>query len=153
MSVQRMLAVTARWYRTGVFLIIDDPLQTDAAFEAVRDPVCGAIATFVGTVRGVNDGREVARLEYEVHESMALKQFAHLATRLREDHGAWHIAIDHRRGVVEVGGVSVAIAVSSPRRRNSLAACAEAIEHLKRDVPIWKKEIFSDGEHRWVQGS
>jgi molybdopterin synthase catalytic subunit len=130
---------------------VDTELDPSPAFAAVRDPRCGAIATFVGTARGENEGRRVLHLEYEVQESMALRQFARLAAALR-DRGAWHVAIHHRRGRVEVGGASVAIAVSSPRRRSALEACAEAIERLKKDVPIWKKEVYPDG-HLWREGS
>ncbi len=134
------------------FRIQDEPLDPAATFEAVRDDACGAIATFVGTVRDHSDGKKVLRLEYEVQESMALRQFERLADALQKTHKVRQVAIHHRRGVVEVGGVSVAIAVSAPRRRDALAACAEAIERLKKDVPIWKKEVFPDG-HRWVEGS
>ena len=134
------------------FRIWDDTLDAGVAFEAVRDPACGAVATFVGTVRDHNDGKEVLHLEYEVHESMALKQFERMASALRESHGVWHVAIHHRRGHVPVGGPSVVVAVSAPRRVAALGACAEAIEHLKKDVPIWKREVFPDG-HRWVEGS
>jgi len=133
------------------FAIVDSEIDVSACFEAVRDPRCGAIATFLGTVRGENEGKRVLHLEYEVLESMALKEFARLASALREK-GAWHVAIRHRRGRVEVGGVSVAIAVSSPRRAHALAACAAAIERLKKDVPIWKKEVYPDG-HLWREGS
>jgi molybdopterin synthase catalytic subunit len=134
------------------FVIRDGPFDPGEAFEEVRDPECGAIATFVGTVRSTNDGRRVLHLEYEVHETMALRQLTLLAEELRRGHGVRHVAIHHRRGRVEVGGVSVAIAVSAVRRRDALAACAQAIERLKRDVPIWKKEVYPDG-HRWMEGS
>ena len=133
------------------FRIVDTELDPSPAFEAVRDPSCGAIAIFVGTARGENEGRKVLRLEYEVLESMALRQFGKLAAALREK-GAWHVAIHHRKGVVAVGQVSVAIAVSAPRRKAALEACAEAIERLKKDVPIWKKEVYPDG-HLWREGS
>lgn len=134
------------------FRILDGELDPRAVVEAVRTPDCGAIATFLGTVRGTNDGRRVLHLDYEVHESMALRQFALLAEALRAGHAVHSVAIHHRRGRVEVGNLSVAIAVAAPRRRPALAACAAAIERLKRDVPIWKKEVFPDG-HRWVEGS
>jgi len=133
------------------FRIVDSELDPSPAFEAVRDPRCGAIATFVGTARGENEGKKVLHLEYEVQEQMALKQFGKLAAALRE-RGAWHVAIHHRRGRVPVGGASVAIAVSAPRRKSALEACAEAIERLKKDVPIWKKEVYPDG-HLWREGS
>ncbi len=134
------------------FRILGDVLDPAAVLAAVKDPACGALATFVGAVRGTTDGREVRYLEYEVAESMALKQFALMAEELKHEHDVHHVAIHHRRGRVEVGGISVAIAVSAPRRSNALAACAEAIEMLKRDVPIWKKEVYSDG-HKWMEGS
>ncbi|MHC4225103.1 MAG: molybdenum cofactor biosynthesis protein MoaE [Planctomycetota bacterium] len=134
------------------FRIFEETLDLSQVFEAVRDPACGAIASFVGTVRGESEGRKVLRLEYEVHESMALRQFERLAARLRDAHEVVHVAIHHRHGTVEVGGISVAIAVSAPRRAPALAACAEAIERLKKDVPIWKKEVFPDG-HAWKEGS
>jgi len=134
------------------FLIVDEPLDPAPAFAAVRDPTCGAVASFVGTVRATSAGREVVRLEYEVLESMALRQFEKMAGEFRRKHGARHVAIHHRRGAVEVGGVSVVIAVSAERRRSALAVCAEAIEMLKKDVPIWKKEVYPDG-HQWMEGS
>ena len=134
------------------FQILDTDLDPAPVLAAVKDPACGAIATFVGTVRGHNDGKEVRYLEYEVQESMALKQFERMAEDLKREHDIHHVAIHHRRGRVDVGGVSVAIAVSAPRRNNALAACAEAIESLKRDVPIWKKEVYPDG-HTWMEGS
>ena len=134
------------------FRIQDEELDSAPALEAVRDPACGAVASFLGTVRGHTDGKPVKYLRYEVQESMALRQFERMAAHLRERHGVHHVAIHHRRGHVPVGGVSVVIAVSSPRRAGALAACAEAIEHLKKDVPIWKQEVFPDG-HRWVEGS
>ncbi len=135
------------------FLITGDELDPAPVLAAVRDAACGAVASFVGTVRGNNDGRGVLRLEYEVHESMALRQFERMAAALTERHGIAHFAVHHRRGVVPVGGIGVALAASAPRRGAALAACREAIELLKKDVPIWKKEIFADGSHRWVEGS
>jgi len=134
------------------FRIVDEPLDPAPAFAAVRDPTCGAVASFVGTVRGTSAGREVVRLEYEVLASMALRQFERMAGEFQRKHGVRHVAIHHRRGAVEVGGVSVVIAVSAERRRSALTACADAIEILKKDVPIWKKEVYPDG-HKWMEGS
>jgi molybdopterin synthase catalytic subunit len=131
---------------------VDTELDPSPAYAAVRDPLCGAIASFVGTARAESGGEAVLRLEYEVHETMALKQFARLAQALRERYGVWHVAIHHRRGPVPPGGASVAIAVAAPRRRPALDACADAIERLKHDIPIWKKEVYRNG-HRWMEGS
>ncbi|MGQ0613116.1 MAG: molybdopterin synthase catalytic subunit [Planctomycetaceae bacterium] len=132
--------------------ILEDELDPAAVLAAVRDPACGALATFVGTVRGERDGRRVLRLEYEVLETLALAEFGRIAAALRARHGVRGVAIHHRRGTVPVGGVSVAIAVSAPHRAGALAACAEAIELLKRDAAIWKKEVYPDG-HAWLEGS
>ncbi|MHC4940619.1 MAG: molybdopterin synthase catalytic subunit [Planctomycetota bacterium] len=134
------------------YRILDKDLIPQHAPLLVQDRDCGAIATFIGTVRGTNKDREVSHLEYEVQEPMALKQFAKMEEKLREEHGIYHLAIDHRKGIVPVGGISVVIAVSAPHRKAALAACAEAIEILKADVPIWKKEVYPDG-HEWRQGS
>ena len=134
------------------YRILDKDLIPQHAPLLVQDRDCGAIATFIGTVRGTNRDREVRHLEYEVQESMALKQFAKMEEKLREEHGIYHLAIDHRKGIVPVGGISVVIAVSAPHRKAALAACADAIEILKADVPIWKKEVYPDG-HEWRQGS
>jgi len=138
--------------RLDPFAILDGDVDPDAVVALVRDPECGAVATFLGTVRGTSEGRIVLRLEYEVLEEMALEQFAHFADELRARFAVKRVAIHHRRGIVPVGGVSVAIAVSAPRRGDALQACAAAIESLKRDAPIWKKEVYPDG-HRWVLGS
>ncbi len=134
------------------FRITDRALIPQHAALLVQDPDCGAIATFVGTVRATNKDRDVVHLEYEAHEEMAIQQFVRLKQALREKHGVHHVAIDHRKGIVPVGGISVVIAVSAPHRKAALAACAEAIEILKADVPIWKKEVYTDG-HEWRQGS
>jgi molybdopterin synthase catalytic subunit len=134
------------------YRICDEELDPIRVLDAVRDPACGAVASFLGTVRNRSDGKEVLGLEYEVHETMALRQFELLGRSLREAHEITGIVIHHRRGEVPVGAASVAIAVSAPRRRDALAACAAAIERLKRDVPIWKKETYRDG-HRWIEGS
>ena len=134
------------------FRIVDELLDPILALASVRDPTCGAVASFVGTVRGTSAGRKVVRLEYEVLETMALRQFQKMAGEFQRKHGVRHVAIHHRRGTVEVGGVSVVIAVSAERRRSALTACAEAIEILKKDAPIWKKEVYPDG-HVWMEGS
>jgi len=135
-----------------MYRIVEGDLDPGAALAAVKDPSCGAVAAFVGTVRGERDGRRVLRLEYEVLEPLALAEFARIGEALRARHGVAGVAILHRRGVVPVGGVSVAIAVAAPHRAAALAACAEAIERLKRDAAIWKKEVYPDG-HRWLEGS
>ena len=133
----------------GDFRLTGEPLSLDAAVQEVRDAAAGAIATFTGTVRNRSRDRNVQYLEYEAYEGMAEETMAELAAR----HELCAIAIHHRVGRVEIGEPSVVIAVSSPHRAAALAACKEAIDTLKRTVPLWKKEVYGGGEEWIGQGS
>jgi molybdopterin synthase catalytic subunit len=94
-------------------------------------------------------GRTVHYLDYEAYGGMAEKVMADLADVLKAKHDLCEVAITHRVGRVEIGEVSVAIAVSAPHRAAALAACAEAIDTLKETVPLWKKEVYEGGEE-WI---
>ncbi|MGL6277930.1 MAG: molybdenum cofactor biosynthesis protein MoaE [Gaiella sp.] len=137
----------------GAFVLSEQPLVPDVAVREVASDDAGAIATFIGTTRARSRGREVVRLEYEAYEGMAEQEMERLAAELVERHRLLGVAIHHRVGVVEVGAVSVVIAVSAPHRADALAACAEAIDTLKETVPLWKKEIYVGGEEWIGQGS
>ena len=113
----------------------------------------GAIATFLGTVRNRSRGRDVLYLEYEAYEGMAEETMASLARDLSGRHELVAVAMHHRVGRVDIGEPSVAIAVSAPHRAAALAACREAIDTLKRTVPLWKKEVYEGGEEWIGQGS
>jgi MoaE-MoaD fusion protein len=126
-----------------------DPVDVASLDVAVADPAAGATVTFVGTTRRDNAGRHVLRLEYEAYEPMALKEMRKLAEEAGRRYGIVRIAIQHRIGVVEIGEVSVAIAVSAAHRNEAFEACRFAIDRLKEVVPIWKKEHFEGGEI-WV---
>ncbi|HYY76763.1 MAG TPA: molybdenum cofactor biosynthesis protein MoaE, partial [Gaiellaceae bacterium] len=115
----------------------------------VADDRAGAVATFQGTVRSQSRGREVIALEYEAYEGMAEKLMVEIAEALHEKYDLSEVAITHRVGRVGIGEVSVAIAVSAPHREDALAACKEAIDTLKAEVPLWKKEVYEGGEE-WV---
>ncbi len=129
-----------------------EPLDPARLLAAVRDPRAGAEVLFLGVVRDHNSGRRVLHLEYEAYEPMALRALEDLAAALRARHGPdLRVAIAHRLGRLEIGEVSVAIAVSAPHRDLAYRASREAIEALKREVPIWKKEHFEGGEV-WVEG-
>lgn len=130
-------------------------LSLDALTGAVRaeagEPI-GAIASFVGLVRGQNQGREVRFLEYEAYEPLVLKAFARID---RETTGFWPsvtIGVHHRTGRVAVGDASIAIVVTSPHRAAAFAACRYVIERVKQIVPIWKHEHFVDGD-AWIEGA
>jgi len=137
----------------GAFRLSEEPLSVEDAVREVASDQAGAIATFTGTTRAHSRGRDVIRLEYEAYEGMAEAEMERIADALREKYALVDVAIHHRVGVVEVGGTSVVIAVSSAHRGDALAACAEAIDTLKGSVPLWKKEFYVGGEE-WVgQGS
>ncbi len=119
----------------------------------VRDDGAGAIATFVGTTRAHSRGRDVLHLDYEAYEGMAEQVMADLADQLTRRHDLCKVAIHHRVGRVDIGEMSVVIAVSAPHRAAALAACKEAIDELKVSVPLWKKETYVGGEEWIGQGS
>jgi molybdopterin synthase catalytic subunit len=133
----------------GSFKLSADPLSLDAAVDEVRSDRAGAIATFIGTTRVESRGRIVQRLDYEAYEGMAEKVMAELADALKEKYDVCEIAIHHRTGRVEIGEASVVIAVSAPHRQDALTACREAIDTLKEQVPLWKKEVYEGGEE-WI---
>jgi molybdopterin synthase catalytic subunit/molybdopterin converting factor small subunit len=137
----------------GAFRVTEEPLSLDAAVAEVADERAGGIATFTGTVRRQSRGREVLYLEYEAYAVMAEDVIAQLAAELDETHDLCGISIHHRVGRVEIGEPSVVIAVSAPHREDALAACREAIDRLKETVPLWKKEVYSDGEEWLGRGS
>lgn len=129
------------------FEISEAPLDLEGIVERVADPHAGAIATFVGTARNSFRGKEVRRLEYEAYEPMAERALREIGMEIA---ARWPMltgfAIAHRVGRLAIGEASVVVAASAPHRREALAACAHGIERLKRTLPVWKKEIFADGE-------
>ena len=133
----------------GAFLLSEQPLSLERAVDEVRDDEAGAIATFTGTTRRSSRGRTVTRLEYEAYEGMAENVMRGIAEDLRARYNVSGMAIHHRIGTVGVGETSVVIAVSAPHRADALAACRDAIDALKEQVPLWKKEIYEGGEE-WI---
>ena len=133
----------------GAFLLLDEPLSLDRVVDEVRDDDAGAIATFTGTTRRTSRGRTVTRLEYEAYEGMAEDMMDRLAAGLKERYDILEVAIHHRVGRVELGEPSVVIAVSGAHRSDALAACKDAIDILKVEVPLWKKEVYEGGEE-WI---
>ena len=129
--------------------ITEEPLTADDLIAEVVDDSAGAVVTFVGVVRGNSQGKRVLYLEYEAYKEMAEKKLAEIAAEIREKWGFEKIAIRHRVGHLEVGEAAVVIAVASPHRKEGFDACQHAIDRLKQIVPIWKKEVFEDGEV-WV---
>ena len=133
----------------GAFILTDEPVSLDAVVREVASEEAGAIATFSGTARRHSRGRVVTYLDYEGYEGMAEEMMAKLAAGLKERYEIQEIAIHHRVGRVELGEPSVVIAVSATHRADALAACRDAIEMLKLEVPLWKKEVYDGGEE-WI---
>ena len=134
------------------FRITDAPLDVGALHDLVLRPEAGAVSVFSGVVRNNNLGREVDYLEYEAYPAMACKIMRQIAGEVRARWEVCAVAMHHRRGRLEIGEASVLIAVSSPHRREGIEACHYAIDRLKAIVPVWKKEVWADGEH-WIEGS
>ncbi|MBG8554285.1 molybdenum cofactor biosynthesis protein MoaE [Hymenobacter guriensis] len=130
--------------------LTDQPIDVAAALQLVEAEGAGAINTFIGTVRNQSTGRSVVRLEYEAYDSMALHQLRKVAEQALEQ---WpmlqQVAIIHRKGTLYIGDVAVVVAVSTPHRAESFAACQFIIDTLKQVVTIWKKEFYEDGDV-WV---
>jgi MoaE-MoaD fusion protein len=133
----------------GAFRVTEEPLSLEAVVAEVADDRAGGTATFTGTVRRESRGRKVTRLEYEAYAAMAEDVMAQIASDLEQRYDLCAVAIHHRVGELEVGEASVAIAVSAPHRQDALAACKDAIDRLKETVPLWKKEVYEDGEE-WI---
>jgi MoaE-MoaD fusion protein len=133
----------------GAFRLTAEQLSLGAAVDEVRSDRAGAIATFIGTTRAQSRGRTVLHLDYEAYQEMAEQVMAEIATELKGRYVLCEIAIHHRTGRVEIGEASVVIAVSAPHRQDALAACKDAIDTLKEQVPLWKKEFYECGEE-WI---
>ena len=133
----------------GAFRLTPDPIDLGAVIAEVADERAGAVASFLGTTRIESRGRTVVHLEYEAYEGMAEKVMTEIAEALSARYDLCSVAITHRIGRVGIGETSVAIAVSAPHREHALAACMEAIDTLKVDVPLWKKEVYEGGEE-WI---
>ena len=133
----------------GAFRLTEEPIDPNAVIREVADPRAGGIATFIGTTRLQSRGRAVHYLDYEAYGGMAEQVMAEIAEGLESRHELCEVAITHRVGRVDIGELSVVIAVSAPHRAAALAACKEAIDTLKETVPLWKKEVYEGGEE-WI---
>lgn len=127
-----------------------DPIDYQALTEQVRRNDCGAVVTFLGTVRELTEGRQTVALDYEAYPDMAERKMAEVEEETRRQWPVGDMMMVHRLGHLELGDVSVAVAVSCPHRAQAFEACRHAIDRLKEIVPIWKKENWADGTTEWV---
>ncbi len=133
----------------GLFRVVDRPLRLEEVVEAVSGEAYGGLVTFSGSVRNQTRGRRVLRLEYEAYPPMAEKKLAEIGAEVAGKFNGTRLAIVHRVGTLTPGELAVVIAAAAPHRKEAFLGCEHAIERLKQDVPIWKKEFFEDGEV-WV---
>lgn len=129
--------------------LLTTPLDAAVCQQWVEAPDKGGLVLFVGTVRNHTQGKEVLRLDFEAYEPMAISEMRKIAMTISERWPGSRIAIHHRVGQLAIGDIAVIIAVGTAHRAAAFAACQYAIDTLKQTVPIWKKEIFADGEV-WV---
>ena len=132
-----------------MYRITDQPLSADALADCVADPMAGGVCVFLGVVRDNTDGRRVRYLEYEAHAPMAEAKMKEIGREVSERFGLHRVAMLHRVGRLRIGEASVGVAVAAPHRQAAFEACQYAMNRLKEIVPIWKKEVFEDGEI-WV---
>ncbi|MFJ5883839.1 molybdenum cofactor biosynthesis protein MoaE [Kitasatospora cineracea] len=124
-------------------------LSLDEVHAAVGDDAAGGTTLFVGTVRDHDGGKPVAALEYSAHPT-ALRELRRIAEKVCADFPVRALAAVHRTGRLEIGDVAVIVAVSCPHRGEAFAASRRLIDDLKHEVPIWKHQVFADGEEEWV---
>ncbi len=127
----------------------DAPLSVDEVLDAVRDSTCGGLVTFVGAVRDHDHGQSVEGLAYSAHP-LATEHLAAVCAGVANAHSTVRVGAVHRTGDLVVGDLAVVVAVAAPHRGEAFAACRELIDTLKREVPIWKHQVFADGADEWV---
>ena len=136
--------------------IRETPLSVDEVFQAVQDPAAGGTALFVGTVRDIDPTidpeAKVVRLDYSSHPS-ALDKLRDVAERVATESGVIAVAAVHRVGELAVGDLAVVVAAAAGHRTEAFVASRRLIDELKAEVPLWKHEVFVDGETAWVHGA
>lgn len=135
-----------------MFRLVREPIDTGLLRAALLGPEDGAVAIFKGVVRNHARGKQVRHLEYDAYEAMALKKLEEIGARAKREFAIREIGIIHRLGHMNPTECSVAIVVTSAHRSAAFAACRFAIDEIKKVVPIWKKEVYEDGEV-WIEGS
>ena len=134
-----------------VYAITHEAIGSQEFARQLQRPEDGAVVVFEGVVRNNTKERRTLYLEYECYEEMALEKMAQIGQEIVDEYAIGRLGIIHRLGRLEVGEASVAIVATAPHRRPAFEAALKAIDRLKREVPIWKKEFFADGEV-WVEG-
>ena len=129
--------------------VTEEPLSVAEHEAAVADKAAGAVVSFAGVVRDHDGGRSVTELEYVGHPSAA-DVIVELAEEFAARPDVHAVAVSHRVGLLGIGDVALACAVSASHRGEAFAACAELVDEVKKRLPIWKRQVFTDGEEEWV---
>ena len=135
------------------FIISEDEINIVEYNQQLRNPNAGAISSFQGSVRNNNLGKEVLRLEYESYDRLAEKEGGNIINEALEAFDIEAAYCRHRTGVLEIGDIAVVVIVLAGHRENSFKACRYIIDEVKLRVPIWKKEIYQDGDSGWLKGA
>jgi molybdopterin synthase catalytic subunit len=135
---------------TPLVSLVRGPIDPMAVVRAVSNPANGAVLLFLGAVRQVNDGRSVTGIDYAAYEAMAQRELEAIVSEASTRFATGDVAVQHRLGELGVEEVSVAIAVGHAHRDAAYAVSRFVIEELKRRVPIWKREHYTDGTREWV---
>lgn len=133
-----------------MFRLQDAPLPTPAGLLPADDPACGGLVAFEGRVRNHDQGRAVTGLHYEAYEALALSEGQRILDEARVRFAPARVAAAHRCGTLEVGEVAVVVVAAAPHRQEAFLACRWIIDQIKERLPIWKRELFTDGTSAWV---
>ena len=134
----------------SLFKVTSNPIDLAAFRQNMLDETCGAYVQFDGWVRNHNEGQQVLRLEYEVYETLAVKEGGKIIAEAIERFGVKKATAVHRNGLMELSDVAVVVGVSSPHRDEAFDACRYIIDQVKVRLPIWKKEHYASGKTEWV---
>lgn len=146
-----LLSQPSQLHNGDHFTITFAPLSLEEVYALADDPANGAIVVMSGMVRNQTEGKPVVALEYQAYEPMAIEVFKQIAAQIRQTWtGVTHVVIHHRIGKLAIGEISVLVAVGCPHRTEAFEACKYAIDTLKHNAPIWKKEHWEDGSTSWV---
>lgn len=132
--------------------IQDQPLQIEPLLAWDAYPECGGLALFAGTVRDHHDAKPVLSLSYTAYAPLAEKQIRDIERAVAEKHGVPYLRVVHRVGSLAIGEVAICCVARAPHRAEAFAACKEAVDRTKHEVPIWKEEFYADGSSAFVEG-
>ena len=137
----------------ALFNRIQDTSLTQDIFDPIRSfPECGGIGIFIGTVRNYHEGKAVKALKYTSYAPVAEKIIRQIEQEIQAKHGVPYVRVVHRIGYLDIGDTAIIAMAYAPHRREAFAACEEAVERVKHEVPVWKEEFYMDGSSQYVAG-